>query len=830
MKLLNLVAAALLASSCCFAQTTAKKSISIKKITGSIKLDGNIDDAVWKDAPSADHFIQNQPTPFATETKGDESDVRFLYSDAGIYVGGYMHEKSKDSIAAELAGRDGFGNNDFIGVVFDTYKDKLNGFEYFVTPLNEQWDAKNSPGSGEDFSWNAVWQSSVKRHNDGWSFEMFIPYSAIRFGKKNVQDWGLNIVRQRRKSAQKYFWAPLDPTVNGFLTQEGTLKGLENIKPPLRLQLSPYFSTYYNHGGENSYGIKSGESVNGGMDVKYGLNQAFTLDMTLIPDFGQVQTDNLTLNLSPFERKYAENRPFFTEGTELFSKGNLFYSRRIGGQPLHYYDYTLDPNSKESVVENPAKSKLVNATKISGRTQSGLGVGVLNAITRPTYAVIADSAGHKRKFETDPMTNYNVFVLDQTLKNNSSVSFVNTSVIRSGPNYDADVAAALFDFNDRSNTWNTGGNISVSNIVNRGKAVTGYYHYLYFGKTSGRFNFQVSQELLNDKFNKNDLGFFTNNNSVNNGAWASYNWNKPKSWYNRININANLGYSRLVKPIDILKGKQNMFETFDFNSNGDAQTKGLWTINYNFHLGTVYNDFYEARDYGRVFRNKGSKGISLNVQTNGTKKLSGSAGLFTGTGGVFHRTSFSPNFSAKLRFNSKFSIANSVAIEHDRNQPGFADLLYDNAPTRTAATDTILFSRRNIDGVENVMTVKYSINNRSSFNLRARHSFTKVAPVQIYQLNTDGSLRTPDRPHTPGDYNQNYNFFSVDMSYNWEFTQGSFLTVSWKNIGQNIGSVFEKNYTKNLGDVVSGKQFTSFSVKLIYFLDYAAWRAKAKKG
>ena len=838
MKLLNLVAAALLASSCCFAQTAAKKnivinssgtkSVAIKKIAGTIKLDGNIDDAVWKDAPSADHFIQNQPTPFATETKGDESDVRFLYNDAGIYVGGYMHETSKDSIAAELAGRDGFGNNDFIGVIFDTYKDHLNGFEYFVTPLNEQWDAKNSPGNGEDFSWNAVWQSNVKRHNDGWSFEMFIPYSAIRFGKKNVQDWGLNIVRQRRKSAQKYFWSPLDPTVNGLFTQEGTLTGLENIKPPMRLQLSPYFSTYYNHGGEEALGIKSGISVNGGMDVKYGLNQAFTLDMTLIPDFGQVQTDNLTLNLSPFERRYAENRPFFTEGTELFSKGNLFYSRRIGGQPIHYYDYSLDAASKESVIENPSKSKLVNATKISGRTQSGFGIGVLNAITRPTYAIIADSAGHERKFETDPLTNYNVFVLDKTLKHNSSISFVNTSVIRSGPDYDADVAAALFDFNDKSNTWNSGGNISVSNIINKGKAIMGYYHNLYFGKTSGRFNFQLTQELLDKNYNKNDLGYFTNNNSINNSLWAAYNWNKPKGWYNRMNINANLGYSWLVSPIDFFRGRDNMFETVDFNMNGSAQTKKLWSVSFNAHIGTPYNDFYEARDYGRVFWNKGSKGIDLFVQSNTTKKLSVGVELFTGEGGVFHRTSFSPSVGATLRFSNKFSISENVSVQHDRNQVGWANTIYDVLPTRTPGTDTILFSRRNVDGVENTFTAKYSFNNRMSMNIRVRHSWTKVAPQQLYQLGADNNLHTPDH-YFPNVYNQNFNFFSTDMTYNWEFTQGSFLTISWKDIGQNFGDVFEKNYTKNLSDIISGKQFTSFSVKLIYFLDYAAWRAKMKK-
>lgn len=128
------------------------------------------------------------------------------------------------------------------------------------------------------------------------------------------------------------------------------------------------------------------------MDLKYGINQAFTLDATLIPDFGQVQSDNQVLNLTPFEVKYNEYRPFFTEGTELFSKGNLFYSRRIGGQPLHEYDVYDNLDSNETVIKNPTESKLINAIKVSGRTQSGLGIGFLNAITQAEYATIENTS------------------------------------------------------------------------------------------------------------------------------------------------------------------------------------------------------------------------------------------------------------------------------------------------------------------------------------------------------------------------------------------------------------------------------------------------------
>jgi hypothetical protein len=379
-------------------RSTAQKSVirelEAKRTNGIVKVDGLLNDSAWQDAALMTDMVEFRPKTGALEDPANKTVAWLMYNDEGIYFGGFCRERTRDSIATELIGtRDGFGTNDYVGLILDTYNDKLNGFEYFVTPLGEQWDAKMNPPSPnsnmEDFSWNAVWQSGAVITDSGWSFEMFIPFSAIRFGKKEVQDWGLNITRRRRKTEQQNTWNPIDPNVNGFLTQEGIWKNISNIKPPLRLQFSPYFSVYANHFPQNKPGQKNLTSqVNGGLDVKYGINQAITLDATLIPDFGQVQSDNQVLNLTPFEVKFNDYRNFFTEGTELFSKGNLFYSRRIGGSPIHLYDVYNQTDSNETVVKNPAESKLINATKISGRMQNGLGIGILNAVTKEQYATI----------------------------------------------------------------------------------------------------------------------------------------------------------------------------------------------------------------------------------------------------------------------------------------------------------------------------------------------------------------------------------------------------------------------------------------------------------
>jgi Domain of unknown function (DUF5916) len=826
----------LLLSTSVFSQTAEKKKINAIRIYTSLKIDGIIDEPEWKTAPVADKFTTLRPVPFIPENPDNKSEVYFLYNNEGIYIGGYFHEKNKDSIASELIGRDGFGNNDFAGLIFDTYNDKINGFEYFVTPLGEQMDAKQSPnqnGDSEDFSWNAVWESGAKIHNDGWSFEIFLPYSAIRFGKKKIQDWGLNIVRRRQKSGQQLFWQQIDPTVNGFLTQEGMLTGLTDIKPPLRLQFSPYFSVYANHYPYNQADIKNWNTqVNGGVDVKYGINQAMTLDMTLIPDFGQVQSDRRILNLTPFEVRYDEQRPFFIEGVELFNKGNLFYSRRIGSQPIHYWDAEGDVATGEKIVKNPSQSKLINATKISGRSQKGLGIGILNAVTNPQYATIEDNNGqNRRKYETAPLTNYNVFVLDQTMKNNSSVSFANTNVWRGGKDYDANVSAFLFDLNDKKNTWNAGGSGSVSMLLGKdGKDTYGWAHSLYLGKTSGRLNFNVWQELSNARYDKSDMGYFTNNNTMDQGVWVGYKWLKPKKFFNQFRMNFNNFYSRLVTPIDILKRKNLMYQSGGGNVNINGQTKKLWFVGSNINWRYNSNDYYEPRSFGRVWRNKGRLNLGFWWESNNAKKLSWGGEFFTGKGGYFGRTFVNPFLYGKIRFSSKFSVDHTLSVNIANNDAGWAAIKPD-ALQRGALYDTVIFSRRQLRVTENRLGIKYSFTNKMWATLQARHYFSKVKPMEFYELNTDGYLKTPSTPFAKN-VNQNYNYFTVDMVYTWQFAQGSFIYVVWKDISESFTRNFESNYFSNFNKTLQTPQANSLSVRVIYFLDYLTARkqlAKKKK-
>lgn len=825
-KAIITLSAVMLCSVHLYAQAPAPRELQAKRTTNTVKIDGFLTDSAWKDAAMMTDLIEFRPKMGAKEDHVNRTETYLMYSDEGIYFGGYCYERTKDSIASELVGRDGFGTNDYVGIILDTYYDKLNGFEYFVTPLNEQWDAKMAPAGpdsqngGEDFSWNSVWKSGAVIHNDGWSFEMFIPFSAIRFGKKEVQNWGLNITRRRRKTEQQYTWNPIDVNVNGFLTQEGVWAGITNIKPPVRLQFSPYFSVYANH----YPGVAAGEEkvtsqFNGGLDVKYGINQAFTLDATLIPDFGQVQSDNQVLNLTPFEVKFNENRAFFTEGTELFGKGNLFYSRRIGGRPIHLYDAYNAVSPGQTIINNPTESKLINASKISGRTQNGLGIGVLNALTKPQYATVEDDVTKKKyKLETDPLTNYNIIVLDQTLKHNSSISLVNTNVFRSGSDYDANVTAALFDFNDKKNMWNVGGKLATSNLFGYeadGGTQSGFSSQFHFGKTSGRFNFNVWQELTDTKFTSNDLGYFTNNNFLDHGAWFGYRWTEPKGWYNMIGINFNFNLSQLFTRIDPIDQK---YQRVNFNVNGHVQTKK------NFWFGTFWNysprqnDFYEPRNTGWFFHRGASVSGGFFFESNGAKKYYVFSELFGRKYFNFY-DQFALDMTAgqTYRFSNKFSLSHRLGLS-----PAFNSIGY----TWSDNTE-IIFARRKVNTIENILSAKYNFNNKMGITFRARHYFSSVENKEFFTLRQmDGKLD----PNTSfnQDADQNVNFFNIDMVYTWEFAPGSFINVVWKDAAFTYESLVEKNYFKNFGNTLDSDQNNNISLKIIYFFDYLQLKKKKK--
>ncbi|SHK59082.1 Carbohydrate family 9 binding domain-like [Hymenobacter psychrotolerans DSM 18569] len=823
-----------------------KKQLQAVRITGGIKLDGVLDEAVWQQAPIATTFIQNRPNPGPPEKHATE--VRILYDDANLYVGAIMHDVSADSILRELAPRDNFGNTDFIGIFLDTYQDKLNGYGFFVTTGGVQMDCRYSPAGGEDFNWNAVWDSRTSIKGTDWIAEMRIPYSAIRFSNQPEQQWGLNFMRQRKKENQAFFWNEVKPAIDGFVNQWGTLQGVRDIKPPLRLSLTPYVSSYVNHNPLNEEGTRrTTTSFNGGADIKWGINESFTLDATLVPDFGQVQSDNQVLNLSPFEVQFNENRQFFTEGTELFNKGNLFYSRRVGATPIGFYD--VDVSDDEKIVRNPSETRLLNATKVSGRTSKGLGVGIFNALSNDVYATIRNKeTGQERELLTQPFSNYNIVVLDQSLKNNSYVSLINTNVTRSGQTYDANVTGGLFRFANKKNSYAVDGRLVYSrrrgNVFGSDKQIddqNGYKYQVGVGKISGAFTWGFNQGIESDTYNPNDLGILFGNNNISQNFYANYNKYKPFWKVNNLYTWGNITHTLLYKhtryqDLNISAGMNTTF------------TKNFLSAGFNVNIDPAKNDFYEPRVYplGTYYvQVPGSTNVGGYLSTDYRKKLAWDV-----NGGVrvyaqdpvrqrSGRAGYGLSVSPRYRVNNKLNFRYSLDWNLSRNQIGYvnggldAEEPLDSVVIRQLGGDValgqdpvdVLLGRRQVVTVSSVLSAAYTFNNRMSLTVRTRHYTSNVRYQDFTQLRPGGE-------EVPIAYarnrNNTYNAFNIDAVYSWWFAPGSQVSIVWKNAGTSFLQANEATplYFDNLNNTINTPHNNSVSVKVLYYLDYLALRPK----
>ena len=803
-------------------QLSVLKSIDAIRVENPPKMDGVLDEEVWKKPPIATDFIQGEPYP--GKKASQKTEVRVLYDNTAIYIGATLHDVSKDSIIRQLSQRDNEDNTDVFAVFLDTYNDDQSGYGFVVHPTGVQWDARFSQEQGQDVSWNAVWISEVTIDDNGWYIEIKIPYSAIRFPDNKIQEWGINFSRKIRRHREFSHWTPIDPKVSGFVNQWGSLEGIENIEAPVRLAFLPYISSYlehypYNVDGKSNYS----KSINGGMDLKYGINDAFTLDLTLIPDFGQVQSDNQVLNLSPFEVRFDENRPFFTEGTELFNKGGLFYSRRLGGTPIDYSTADNNLGMNEEVIENPGETQLVNATKISGRTKSGLGIGVFNGVTKNMFATIEDSVtSQTRKVLTDPLTNYNVLVLDQNLKNNSYATLINTNVTRSGSYYDANVTRGMFKLNDKENIFSieAGGTLSQKYYID--SLSLGHAANVEFSKEGGNLKYGIDYYEESDTYDPNDLGFLYNNNSRGGSAYVGYDVYEPYSVFLKSWSELEVVYERLFNP--------NKFTTLGVMGEVGVTFRNFLSTGISYRIDPVeIYDFFEPRVWGRYYAMQSSNNIGGWISSDYRKTIAIDINSNFRKFNEAGRYRFNITISPRIRFSDKFSMIYELARYGFTNDEGAAiDLSGDG----TIISDDIIFGKRDQTTYTNILSASYIFTNRMGLTLRARHYWSKVDYRTFHILDQKGHL-TPSIYNgldTDGSslHNSNFNAFSIDMAYRWVFSPGSELSLVFKTNLTTFDNNISKSYSNNFKNTLEADQTKSISLKVLYYIDYLSLKKKQK--
>jgi hypothetical protein len=792
-----------------FAQENIKKTMSATRVTVPPKIDGILDDEAWKNSEIISDLIQHQPNPGKLSERNSE--VKLVYDNEAIYIAAYFYETSPDSIMKELSKRDELGNVDYCAFIFDTYNDGINGYGFFLTAAGVQLDAKYSTERGEDFSWDAVWESKVNIVSDGWIVEVKIPYSAIRFPKQTEQVWGFNAERVIRRTREMSFWNFVDPKINGFINQSGLLTGINNIESPLRLSFTPYISTTAEHFPYNIPDVENTSyKINGGMDLKYGINESFTLDMTLIPDFSQVQSDNQVLNLSPFEVQFVENRPFFTEGTELFSKGGLFYSRRVGGRPVNYFKVYNLINEGETVIENPVETQLLNATKISGRNRSGLGIGFFNATSAASFAKIRNEQGSTRDLMTQPLTNYNIFVLDKSLKNNSFVSLINTSVLREGSTYDANVTGAQFKFADKENVYAIRGDGAVSQIFNSAQPdpVSGHKYFLHLSKISGNFQYGVWHNLESDKYNPNDLGLLFSNNEKTFATFFRYNIYEPKGKFLNTWSYLEINYSRLYAP--------DRFQNFYTSLEAGGTFRNYLTVGASTTLEPVITfDFFEPRVPGRYYSYPKNYNFGGFVSSDYRKKLaldiSGNYRIFEDRDRVRLNFNISPRWRVSDKLNFIYSFNYSVWPD----DVGFVN--------RNNNNGEIYFGYRDVYTYSNTLSGSYKFNPLMALTLRTRHYWSKAIYNDYVLLDDEGLMQETDYF---ANHNVSFNAFNIDMVYSWRFAPGSELNLIWKNAILQDDNEIKTDFFHNFKHTLKSPHANNLSLKVLYYLDYQIFRKK----
>lgn len=793
-----------------------RKVYQITRSQEPIVIDGEKRETAWLTSNVATDFIQGFPD--ADKLPSQKTEVRVLYDDEAIYLFADLLDSDPDSIMSDLSLRDDEGNADWFSFSIDTYRGGLNAFSFAVTSAGVQIDGQLSD-NGEDRNWDAVWESKVRRDDNGWTVEMRIPYSALRFSDAEKQEWRVLFSRTIRRHRQTSYWTRIDPAINGVVNQFGDMQGLDNIKAPIRLSINPFVVGYVNSVKDpEGDPIKDiGTAYGIGMDLKYGINDAFTLDMTLIPDFGQTQSDNQVLNLGPFEQAFEERRPFFTEGTELFNKGDLFYSRRVGGTPHKYFDEELADD--ESYIENPNVSQLYNAFKISGRTKKGTGIGIFNAVEAAEEAIISDESGNTRKVNTNPLTNYNVTVIDQNLKNNSFATFINTNVFRKGQDYDANVTGALINLKTKDQKWGVNGFSAISQIFEEDQTERGFAYNLELEKLSGKWTYGVEWNVESDKYNPNDLGLLFSNNESSYGVDIEYVEFAPKKNFNRWSVGLSANHQRLYAP-NVYTRLQYELRSFFFTKKFHAF--GLFTggqpkdghdyfeprtddfETYSIIPAFQFFGFFISSDYRRTFA------LDVEYVNGNTFKYAQDYRFY--------------RIAPRWRVNDKILLRFQTRLEKNDGAIGYVNRNGYEGDINGLSEEGILYGLRDRYNWENTFTARWVFSNTAALTFRLRHYQDEVNWKNLGELNDVGWINPIAFDGIDIDgvplFDRNVNRFNIDMQYTKRFAPGSDFILVWKQQIAGEDQEFERTYFQNLRGLNDLFQTNSISLRIIYFLDY----------
>jgi len=559
-----------------------KKVYEAYRVEEAPVINGTFDDEAWQEGNWAGEFTQLDP--YADRPPSQPTEFKVAFDDMNLYVAVKALDSAPDSITNRMSRRDN-EDGDMVFVVFDSYHDLRTGFIFGLSSAGVRFDMiQSNNGQNQDTTWDPIWLGKAQVHDWGWGAEMKIPFTQLRFNKDSKSVWGFEVARQIFRENELSLWHPIPRNAPGLIHAMGELDGLQGIEPRKQLDLTPYgvagLQTYEAEEG-NPYADGSDLKFNVGLDGKIGVTNNLTLDFTINPDFGQVEADPSEVNLTAFETYFEEKRPFFIEGKNITSfnvglgdgdvgNDNLFYSRRIGRRPQGYP--SLNDGEYASV---PRFTRILGAAKVTGKTEKGLSVGILEALTADTKATI-DQEGNERKETIEPLTNFALVRIQKDFnEGNSIIGGAVTSTIRRLDGTDMDylhknATTGGIDFTQyfKDRNYSLNASLYMSNVQGSTEAIsntqqssaryfqrpdadylefddtrtalTGAGGKIEFGKIGGNWNWQFINVFKSPGLELNDMGFNQLSDNVLSVLWTAYNWTEPFSIFRSLRVNTNV--------------------------------------------------------------------------------------------------------------------------------------------------------------------------------------------------------------------------------------------------------------------------------------------------
>lgn len=670
---------------------------------GPIVVDGKLDDAAWQQATPVTDFKQFDPDH--GKPASEAIDVRFLYDDAALYVGARLSDRmGAGGATTTVVRRDAFFNSDYFEVVIDGFHDHLGRAFFQVNPSGSKSDLLGIGSSCCDEGWDPVWDAKTSIDSGGWTAEMRIPLSQLRFSRDSLQTWGLEIRRYLKRRNETDQWAMWERNESGGPNRFGHLEGVQIAHGRRNLELLPYAMQKISRvqaAPADPFNSGTRQSVRAGLDLKYLLTPNLTLDATVNPDFGQVEVDPAVVNLSAFEPFFSERRPFFVSSSGVFDYGDFncyfcsnvsslqaFYSRRVGRAPtgadLAY--------SKGAFADVPPSSSILGAAKITGRTSSGYTIGLLNAVTGQADAKVQRLDGTNLSQEVEPLANYFVGRLKKDYKRGDLVlGLIGTSTtrrldadFRSRLSANAELLGTDWRYAWHSRTYSLIGSAAVTGVSGDSRVIyakqrssahlyqrpdrgdgsmgffdtrldstatsmRGYGGYARLAKDAGNWMWETAVNFRSPGFETNDYSFLTQADYIWSNANLFRSWSQPTKWYRNLNL---IGGGQVQRNFD-----GDITSNTQMHAFLGGTTTNFWNVNafvINRPKGLIDDRLLRG---GPAVRSEGFSFVAANISTDSRKQWrlnSNPSFSKTTTGGTSNNLNLSATIQPSTRVNISF--------------------------------------------------------------------------------------------------------------------------------------------------------------------------------